>query len=238
MIGMGFALLLFGNVRIVGSTMISKTMSALGAFALAALGTVSANATPVNNITGNFSITATNDDSQNNGTILSVETGGRRSNFTESSVTTSVPNNHTQTDTLTGSFTESIFLGGLYGFVEFFDFQSDEIRSSRSSALDLVFSNLSDGSAESTCTSSCTLSTTVNRNDSHFTLSPETITVTFVDGASLAINVIDDEDNTDIPGKIKLSYTGPTQPVPEPATMAILGSALVGFGVMRRRRKA
>jgi hypothetical protein len=45
------------------------------------------------------------------------------------------------------------------------------------------------------------------------------------------------ESNGSISDGISLS-SPPNPPVPEPATMALFGSALIGLGVLRRRRKA
>jgi len=201
-----------------------------------------------NTITGTFTITATGDDILKSGTILSKETGVGKSDFTEGSVSASgIP----ATDTLTGSFSESLSSGGQYGKVEFFDFESHAIVDFPGflpeSTLTVSFSGLSDGSAATSCSNSCSLSTTVDLDANAFDFGNDVLTVAFADGAMLTLTVEDHHDNPppdpcannacDIPGEITLNYQGPTQSVPEPASLALLGGGLISFYLVRRRRR-
>jgi hypothetical protein len=67
----------------------------------------------------------------------------------------------------------------------------------------------------------------------------ETLTISFADGATAALNLYNWSDWNMSPNVSLSLLNGPqTTPVPEPASVAIFGSALLGLCVTRRRQKA
>jgi hypothetical protein len=120
-------------------------------------------------------------------------------------------------------------VGGSYGITEFFDIS---IPGRDDPNLAITFSGLSDGSNETSCTNNCTYSTTFGPSG----FAPGSLTASFADGDSLTIALSDDDNGTDIPGNIKLTYNGSTS-VPEPASLTLLGAAFLGFGAIRKRTR-
>lgn len=175
-------------------------------------------------ITGNFQVKITGD---NGADSLSKETGGgSRSNFTESL--------SNQNHTLTGSFSENLSSGSSYGYVEFFDIN---LGRDDDPYLSISFSNLFDGtSAEVACTNNCIYNTTFDNHG----WAPGAVTATFANGNTLLINLQDDDEDHDIPGKIKLTFKDPPTAVPEPMSLSLFGAGLIGAAAsrMRRRKKA
>lgn len=191
--------------------------AALLAIPLAGVATQPALATAA--LTGNFSVALSGSGLQND--TLSIENSGSgKSNFSETL------SNHNQT--MTGSFSEPLTNGSLSYGAEFFDINI----SAEDPTLTISFSSLFDGTSSTSCTTSCTYTTSFDSSG----FSPGAVTATFADGKSLTIALSDDDGSKDIVGNIQLTLNSPTG-VAEPGSLALFGSALVGFGAIRRRQR-
>lgn len=147
----------------------------------------------------------------------------------------------TGTDLITGSFSKNnMSIGSMFASGDWFDIAGVDANDGVGDTVTIDFSNLSDGAAGGTaCASGCSESVAItdppSTYDAEF-LSPlyiklsdgDYLEFTFSGGSKSGNNAVN------IPEDIGILYTN----VPEPASMTLFGSALLGFGFLRRRRRA